>query len=225
MKYKSLSREQVASYVAADIPAGSYVNLGIGMPSLIPGYLSSDSNVIFHSENGIVGIRSLQPGDPIDEDVLDATKNPVALITGAAIIDHVVSFGMMRGGHIDISVLGAYQVSCRGDIANWHTGDPDSIPGVGGAMDLVAGAKKVFVMMSHITRDGQPKIVEECTYPLTGCGAVDRIYTDLAIIDVTPDGLKVRAMIDSMGLGALQDVTGAPIEKSPDFFQLNVSKI
>jgi|SRR5690625_1395641 len=221
MQYKSLSREQVASYVANDIPAGSYVNLGIGMPSLVPKYLDESKNVVFHSENGIVGIRSLQENDVLDEDILDATKKPVALIEGAAITDHVVSFGMMRGGHIDISVLGAYQVSSQGDIANWHTGEQDSIPGVGGAMDLVAGAKKVFVMMTHVTREGKPKIVETCTYPLTGCGAVDRIYTDLAIIDVMPEGLKVRAMVNSLSLSELQDITGAAIEKSSDFFLIN----
>jgi 3-oxoadipate CoA-transferase beta subunit len=223
MSHSVLTRQQIAQLVADSIPTNSYVNLGIGMPSLIPEFLSDDKDVIFHSENGIVGIRSLNSGDQIDEDILDATKNPVALIAGAAIIDHVLSFSMMRGGHIDISVLGAYQVSGRGDIANWHTGDKASIPGVGGAMDLVVGAKNVYVMMSHVTQDGQPKIVDECSYPLTGCGVVDRIYTDLAVMNVTQQGLIVTAIVDSISFDTLQNLTATRLKKSPNCIQLNIN--
>ncbi|HLU00722.1 MAG TPA: CoA-transferase, partial [Burkholderiaceae bacterium] len=162
--------------------------------------------------NGLLGMRGLKEGEPVDMDLLNATKDPVALDVGASVTDHVVSFSMMRGGHIDISVLGAFQVSGQGDIANWDTGEPDSIPGVGGAMDLVAGAKRLFVMMQHVDRNGRPKIVPECTYPLTGCAAVHRIYTDLAVIDITPSGLEVVGILEGLDFTTLQEQTGVPLK-------------
>src|SRR5690606_11466647 len=186
--HKKLSRQEIARRVAADIPDGYYVNLGIGIPTLISRYLPKDKDVILHSENGIVGMGPGDPDAPLDLDLINASKEPVSLLQGSSITDHVVSFAMMRGGHLDLTVLGAFQVSEEGDLANWDTGAAGTIPAVGGAMDLVAGAKQLFVTMDHVTRDGQPKIVSQCSYPLTGKAVVDRIYTDLAIIDVCPEG-------------------------------------
>jgi len=194
-----------------DIPDGFYVNLGIGIPTQIARYLPSDRDVILHTENGIVGMGPGDPDAPLDLDLINASKEPVTLIRGSSITDHVVSFAMMRGGHIDLTVLGAYQVSVSGDLANWDTGQPNAIPAVGGAMDLAVGAKRVYVTMDHVTRDGAPKIVERCTYPLTGEGVVDRIYTDLAIIDVTDTGLVLKAMVEGLTVEALQSMTGAPL--------------
>ncbi len=207
-----LTRQQMAKLVASDVPSNSYVNLGIGMPTLVADYLPEGKGIVLHSENGLLGMRGLKEGEPVDMDLLNATKDPVALDVGASVTDHVVSFSMMRGGHIDISVLGAFQVSGQGDIANWDTGEPDSIPGVGGAMDLVAGAKRLFVMMQHVDRNGRPKIVPECTYPLTGCAAVHRIYTDLAVIDITPSGLEVVGMLEGLDFTTLQEQTGVPLK-------------
>jgi len=202
----------MAKLVASDVPSNSYVNLGIGMPTLVADYLPEGKGIVLHSENGLLGMRGLKEGEPVDMDLLNATKDPVALDVGASVTDHVVSFSMMRGGHIDISVLGAFQVSGQGDIANWDTGEPDSIPGVGGAMDLVAGAKRLFVMMQHVDRNGRPKIVPECTYPLTGCAAVHRIYTDLAVIDITPSGLEVVGILEGLDFTTLQEQTGVPLK-------------
>jgi len=211
MNIERLSRKQMARLIANDIPEDSYVNLGIGMPTLIADYIPPVRNVILHSENGIVGMTGLPAGADVDPDLINATKEPVTLVTGASITDHVVSFAMMRGGHIDLTVLGAFQVSRNGDLANWDTGVPGSIPAVGGAMDLAAGAKRVFVMMEHIDKTGAPKIVQECTYPLTGKGVVDRIYTDLAVIDIEPDSLIVRAMLQNLNFDTLQSLTGVPL--------------
>ncbi|HLT99817.1 MAG TPA: 3-oxoacid CoA-transferase subunit B [Burkholderiaceae bacterium] len=211
--FKKLSRQEIARRVATDIPDGYYVNLGIGIPTLIARYLPDDRDVLLHTENGIIGMG---PGDPdaeLDLDLINASKEPVTLIPGSSITDHVVSFAMMRGGHIDLTVLGAFQVSATGDLANWDTGQPHAIPAVGGAMDLAVGAKKVFVTMEHVTRDGTPKIVEQCSYPLTGYGVVDRIYTDLAVIDVTPDGLVVTAMTEGLSFDILQSMTAAPLKR------------
>lgn len=210
-----LSRAQIARIVADDIPNGCYVNLGIGMPTLIVNYISDDRDIIVHSENGIIGMRPLPVGATPDPDIINATKDPAWLAPGASISDHVISFAMMRGGHIDLTVLGAFQVSQHGDLSNWDTGAADSIPAVGGAMDLVVGAKRVFIMMEHVDRSGAPKIVETCSYPLTGQKVVDRMYTDLAIIDVLATGLSVRAMIADMSLSKLQDLTAAPLTLSP----------
>jgi 3-oxoadipate CoA-transferase beta subunit len=208
--YSPLSREQLSRRIASDLPDGSYVNLGIGMPTKLARCLPSDREIILHSENGILGMGP--GGDEItDADLINASKEQISLLPGASICDHVVSFTMMRGGHLDITVLGAYQVSADGDLANWDTGTPDAIPAVGGAMDLAAGAKQVWVMMEHVTKKGEVRIVERCTLPLTAARVVDRIYTDLARIDVTPRGLVVRAMVPGLARGELQRLTGAPL--------------
>ncbi len=209
--YKKLSRQEIARKVASDIPEGYYVNLGIGIPTLAARYLPEDREVILHTENGIVGMGPGDPDQPLDLDLINASKEPVTLIPGSALTDHVVSFAMMRGGHIDLTILGAFQVSEQGDLANWDNGRPDDIPAVGGAMDLAVGARQVYVTMEHVTRDGQPKIVERCTYPLTGEGVVDRIYTDLAVIDVTGKGLVVTSMVEGLTFDELQSMTGAPL--------------
>jgi len=220
MPIETLSRERMAQIVAADIPPASYVNLGIGMPTLVADYLPPEGGIVLHSENGILGMKGLAPGQEIDADLLNASKDPVALDIGASITDHVVSFSMMRGGHIDLTVLGAFQVSADGDLANWDTGREDSIPAVGGAMDLVAGAKRIFVMMQHVDRDGRPKIVPQCTYPLTGKAVVDRVYSDLAVIDVTPDGLRVRAMARGLDFAALQERTAVALTLDDAWIEL-----
>lgn len=210
---KALSREDMARIVANDIPDGYYVNLGIGIPTLVSAKLPQGKPITLHSENGILGMGPAQPSETPDLDLINASKEPVALLAGSSICDHLVSFSMMRGGHIDLTVLGAFQVAQNGDLANWDTGEEGAIPAVGGAMDLVVGAKRVWVTMSHTARDGSPKIVPECTYPLTGKGVVDRIYTDLAMIDFTPDGLVVRGMVPSMTHEHLQSLTAVPLLK------------
>lgn len=219
---KALTRQAMAQLVAQDVPTGTYVNLGIGMPTLVADYLQPAQAVTLHSENGLLGMRALRAGEPVDPDLINATKDPAALELGGAITDHVVSFAMMRGGHLDLSVLGAFQVSGSGDIANWDTGQQGSIPGVGGAMDLVVGAKNLYVMMAHVDREGQPKIVSECTYPLTGCGVVDRIYTDLAVIDLTDNGAIVTGMVPGLSIEALQACTGIALQVAPDCRVLNI---
>lgn len=211
-----LSRERMAQLVAADIDPNAYVNLGIGMPTLVADCLDPSRGIVLHSENGILGMRGLEADEAPDPDLMNATKDPVMLTPGASITDHVVSFSMMRGGHLDLTILGAFQVSGRGDLANWDTGQADSIPAVGGAMDLAAGARKVFVMMQHQDKDGTPKIVPECTYPLTGARVVDRIYTDLAVVDVQPGGLLVRGMVRGLAFEQLQLRTGVPLRRADD---------
>jgi 3-oxoadipate CoA-transferase beta subunit len=205
------SRDQMAARVAQDIPEGAYVNLGIGLPTKVANYLPPEREVFLHSENGLLGMGPAPAPGLEDEDLINAGKQPVTLLTGGAYFHHADSFAMMRGGHLDICVLGAFQVSHTGDLANWHTGAPDAIPAVGGAMDLAIGAKQVFVMMEHQTKTGDSKIVERCTYPLTGIGCVSRIYTDLAVLDVTPAGLRVREMAPGLTLADLQAVTAAPL--------------
>jgi 3-oxoadipate CoA-transferase beta subunit len=209
-----LTRLEMARLVAEDIGDGMYVNLGIGIPTQVAQFLPADKEVILHSENGIIGMAPLPSGAEPDPDLIDASKEPVGLATGASICDHVDSFAMMRGGHLDLTVLGAFQVSEDGDLANWDSGEEGSLPAVGGAMDLVVGARKVYVMMDHTTKTGQAKIVQACSYPLTGLKVVDRIYTDYAIIDVQADGLTVRAMVEGMEMAALQAITGAPLKLS-----------
>ena len=203
------SRDQMAERVARDIPEGAYVNLGIGLPTKVANYLPPEREVFLHSENGLLGMGPAPAPGEEDEDLINAGKQPVTLLAGGAYFHHADSFAMMRGGHLDICVLGAFQVSERGDLANWHTGAPDAIPAVGGAMDLAIGAKQVFVMMEHQTKTGDSKIVEACSYPLTGVQCVSRIYTDLAVLDVTPDGLRVREMAPGLTFSDLQAVTGA----------------
>ena len=206
-----LTREQMAARVARDIPEGAYVNLGIGLPTLVGNHLPKDREIILHSENGLLGMGPAPAPGQEDEDLINAGKQPVTLLTGGAYFHHADSFGMMRGGHLDICVLGAFQVSVRGDLANWHTGLPDSIPAVGGAMDLAVGAKHVFVMMEHLTREGASKIVNECAYPLTGVACVDRIYTDLAVLDVSAEGLIVREICEGLSFDELQKLSGVPL--------------
>ena len=212
-----LSRAQMARIVAHDIPDGSVVNLGIGMPTLVSDQLPDDREIVLHSENGILGMGPVIREGETDPDLINASKEPISLIAGASISDHAVSFTMMRGGHIDITVLGGFQVAANGDLANWSTGEPDAIPAVGGAMDLVVGAARLFVMMEHVTRDGQPKIVERCSYPLTGIGVVDRIYTDLAVIDVRPGKpLLVTGLVEGVSFEAVQALSAAPLTLATD---------
>lgn len=187
----TLSRTEMAQVVARDIPDGSYVNLGIGQPTLVADYLSADSGVVLHTENGMLGMGPAAEGDEIDLDLINAGKIPVTELPGAAYFHHADSFAMMRGGHLDVCVLGAFQVAANGDLANWHTGAADAIPAVGGAMDLAIGAKDVFVMMTLFAKDGSSKLVPECTYPLTGIGCVSRVYTDYAVFLLPGDGSAV----------------------------------
>ena len=205
----------MAIRVARDIPEGAYVNLGIGLPTLVANHLAADCEIFLHSENGILGMGPAPAPGFEDQDLVNAGKQPVTLLPGGSYFHHADSFAMTRGGHLDICVLGAFQVSVTGDLANWHTGSPDTIPAVGGAMDLAVGAKRVFVMMEHLTKTGESKIVEKCTYPLTGIGCVTRIYTDLAIIDVTRDGLRVLEIVTGLSLEALQELTGNLLHSRP----------
>lgn len=211
MAYQRLTREQIVQRVAQDIPEGAYVNLGIGLPTKIANYLDKEKEIFLHSENGVLGMGPAPAPEDRDPELINAGKEYITLLTGGSFFHHGDSFTMMRGGHIDICVLGAFQVAANGDLANWHTGSPDAIPAVGGAMDLAVGARNVYVTMEHVTKSGEPKIVTRCTYPLTGVGCVNRIYTDLAVIDVTPQGLLVREMVDGMGFDELQAVTDAPL--------------
>jgi len=210
---KKLDRKQMAARVARDIPEGAYVNLGIGLPTLVADFLPKGREIILHSENGILGVGPKPVAGEVDEDLINAGKEPCTLLPGGCYFHHADSFAMIRGRHLDFAVLGAFQVSVRGDLANWHTGAPDAIPAVGGAMDLAAGAKQVVVMMEHLTKDGKSKIVECCTYPLTGAHCVDRIYTDLAVIDVKPDGLHVVETVDGLSFEELQRLTGVPLKQ------------
>jgi 3-oxoadipate CoA-transferase beta subunit len=209
---KRLDRNQIAARVARDIPNGAYVNLGIGLPTLVANHVPKDREIILHSENGILGLGPKPAPGSEDEDLIDAGKSPATILPGGSYFHHADSFGMIRGGHIDICVLGAFQVSAAGDIANWHTGEADAIPAVGGAMDLAAGAKQVFVTMEHLTKTGESKIVERCSYPLTGLRCVTRIYTDLAVIDVRPDGLHlVEICAEGLSFDELQRLNGVPL--------------
>jgi 3-oxoadipate CoA-transferase beta subunit len=210
MSYSKLTREQIAQRIAQDIPDGAYVNLGIGMPTLVGNHLPKDREIFLHSENGILGMGPAPAKGEEDADLINAGKEPVTLLTGGAFFHHTDSFAMMRGGHLDIAVLGAFQVSVSGDLANWHSGG-DAIPAVGGAMDLAAGAKNVWVMMEHLTKEGKSKIVERCSYPLTGIGVVKRVYTDLAVIDITPRGLVVGRLVTGLSFEELQRLSGVPL--------------
>ena len=187
-----IGKDALARVVAADIPPGSFVNLGIGLPTTISNYLAPGSGVMLHTENGMLGMGPEAHGDQVDPDLVNAGKVPVTELPGASYFHHADSFAMMRGGHLDICVLGAYQVSAAGDLANWHTGQPGDIPAVGGAMDLAIGARQTFVMMTLLTREGRPKLVPECTYPLTGLACVSRVYTDLGVFLISPDGVAAR---------------------------------
>ncbi|MCK9509642.1 MAG: 3-oxoacid CoA-transferase subunit B [Pigmentiphaga sp.] len=201
-------RNQIAARVAQDIPGGAYVNLGIGLPTLVANHLPPEREVILHTENGLLGMGPAPAKGEEDDDLINAGKQPVTALPGAAFFHHADSFAMMRGGHLDICVLGAFQVSRRGDLANWHTGAPDAIPAVGGAMDLAIGARKVYVMMEHLTKTGESKLVDTCTYPLTGVACVSRVYTDLAVLDITPEGVRVVEIIDGLDFDELQRLSG-----------------
>ncbi len=208
------SKEQMAARVARDIPNGAYVNLGIGLPTLVANHLPPDREIVLHTENGLLGMGPAPARGAEDADLINASKQPVTALPGASFFHHADSFAMMRGGHLDFCVLGAFQVSAGGDLANWHTGASDAIPAVGGAMDLAIGAKHVYVMMEHLTRDGASKIVARCTYPLTGVRCVERIFTDLAVIDVTPRGLAVREIVAGLSFVELQRLTGVPLARA-----------
>ena len=210
---KKLDRKQMAARLARDIPDGSIVNLGVGLPTLVADAIPRGREIIIHSENGVLGVGPKPAAGQEDEDMINAGKEPVTLLAGGAFFHHADSFGMIRGGHLDYCILGAFQVSVAGDLANWHTGGADAIPAVGGAMDLAVGAKQVLVMMEHLTKSGESKIVERCTYPLTGVRCVNRIYTDLAVIDVKPDGLHVVDMVEGLSFEELQRVTGVPLKR------------
>jgi 3-oxoadipate CoA-transferase beta subunit len=214
MTYSRRTKEQLAQRVARDIHDGAYVNLGIGMPTLVANHLPRGIEVVLHSENGILGMGPAPADGQEDYDLINAGKQPVTLLPGGCFFHHADSFGMMRGGHLDVCVLGAFQVSATGDLANWHTGAPDAIPAVGGAMDLAIGAKKTYVMMEHTTKSGESKIVAQCSYPLTGIGCVSRIYTDLAVIDVGPAGAMVVETVEGLPFDDLQKLTGVSLSRA-----------
>ncbi|MEE2681432.1 MAG: 3-oxoacid CoA-transferase subunit B [Planctomycetota bacterium] len=208
---KGWTREEMAQRLARDIDNGSYVNLGIGIPELVARFVPEGRTFIYHTENGLLGMGPSPAEGEGDPELINAGKRHVTANPGAAFFHHADSFAMIRGGHLDLSVLGAMQVSRHGDLANWSTGKPDAIPAVGGAMDLVAGVKQVFVLTQHCTKNGEPKLVESCTYPLTGRRVVDRIYTDLAVIDVTPEGFRVAELAPGIDFTSVEERTGAPL--------------
>ena len=211
MSYQKRSKEQLAQRVAQDIHDGAYVNLGIGMPTLVANHLPAGIEVILHSENGIVGMGPAPAAGLEDYDLINAGKQPVTMLAGGAYFHHADSFSMMRGGHLDICVLGAFQVSASGDLANWHTGEKDAIPAVGGAMDLAIGAKQTWVMMDLLTKKGESKVVAQCSYPITGIACVKRIYSELATLECTPQGLKLIDMVDGLTHAELEKMLGLPI--------------
>jgi 3-oxoadipate CoA-transferase beta subunit len=209
--YIKRSKDELAKRVAQDIPDGAYVNLGIGQPTLVANHIPAGREVILHSENGILGMGPAPAAGSEDFDLINAGKQPVTLLPGGAFFHHADSFAMMRGGHLDVCVLGAFQVSTTGDLANWSTGEPGAIPAVGGAMDLAVGAKQTWVMMDLLTKKGDSKIVAQCSYPLTAIGCVKRIYTDLATFDCTPEGLRLVDKVDGLSHDELQALVGQPL--------------
>ena len=206
-----LTRDQMAARVAADIFEGAYVNLGIGLPTKIANYLPQEREIFLQSENGLLGMGPAPAKGEEDWELINAGKQAVTLLTGGSYFHHADSFAMMRGGHIDICVLGAFQVSVRGDLANWHTGEPAAIPAVGGAMDLAIGAKETFVMMELLTKQGESKLVEACTYPLTGLACVSRVYTDLAVFDLGPDGARLVEAVEGLAIDELRKLVGVQL--------------
>jgi 3-oxoadipate CoA-transferase, beta subunit len=205
------TKDEMAARVAADIQDGMVVNLGIGLPTLVANHLGRGKEVMLHSENGVIGMGPAPAEAQADHDLINAGKQPVTLLPGGAFFHHADSFAMMRGGHIDVCVLGAFQVAANGDLANWHTGAADAIPAVGGAMDLATGAKATWIMMEHTTKAGEPKLVERCSYPLTGLACVSRVYTELAVLDITPQGVHVRELAPGLTLAEVQAKTGVPL--------------
>ena len=206
-----LDKDSLARRVARDIPEGAYVNLGIGLPTLVANYLPADKEIFLQSENGLLGMGPAPAAGAEDPELINAGKQPVTLLTGGAFFPHADSVAMMRGGHLDICVLGAFQVSVHGDLANWSTGAPGAIPAVGGAMDLAIGAKQVFVMMDLLTKTGESKLVDACTYPLTGLHCVSRVYTDHGVIALGRDGARVIELVDGVSLDDLRGLTGLPL--------------
>lgn len=216
MSGQPLDRRRLAARLAEDIPEGAYVNLGIGAPTLVADHLPAGRQIVLHTENGMLGMGPApQPGE-IDPDLINAGKQPVTELPGAAYFHHADSFAMMRGGHLDVCVLGAFEVSERGDLANWSTGEPDAIPAIGGAMDLAIGAKSVYVMTDLLTKDGRPKLVAACTYPLTGVRCVSRVYTGHAIFDVTQEGFRVIETFGGTTIGELAELTGLELHDGRD---------
>jgi len=211
MTYTRRTKDELAARVAQDIPEGATVNLGIGQPTLVANHIPSKLEILLHSENGILGMGPAPAAGQEDYDLINAGKQPVSLLPGGSYFHHADSFAMMRGGHLDICVLGAFQVSATGDLANWHTGEADAIPAVGGAMDLASGAKQTWVMMDLLTKQGQSKLVSRCSYPLTGIGCVKRVYTDLATLACSPAGLSVIDMVPGLSLEALSQLIGLPL--------------
>ena len=211
-----LDRNQIAWRAAQDLPDGGYINLGLGIPILAANYAPHDREIMFQTENGIVGVGPVATPEEEDPDLVDAGSQLVTLRPGAALADSTLAFDMIRGGHIDVTMLGGFQVSAKGDLANWDAMIPNKGPLVGGAMDLAVGARSVWITMAHTTKSGEPRLVEECTYPLTGIGVVDRVYTDLAVIEVTREGFLVHEVLEGLSREELQARTGAPLRYSPD---------
>jgi 3-oxoadipate CoA-transferase, beta subunit len=214
MTWQPRTKQQLAQRVARDIPDGAYVNLGIGMPTFVANELPAGLEVILHSENGILGMGPAPSAGEEDYDLINAGKQPVTLISGGAFFHHADSFAMMRGAHLDICVLGAFQVSASGDLANWHTGEKNAIPAVGGAMDLAIGAKQTWVMMDLLTKKGESKVVERCTYPLTGVACVKRIYGDIATLECTSNGLRLVDAVEGLSRTELEALLGLPCAPS-----------
>lgn len=208
----SWNNDQIAAFIARDIPDGAYVNLGIGRPEAVANHIPADKEIILQSENGILGMGGAASDNERDLDLVNAGKKPITMLPGGAFFHHADSFAMIRGGHLDVCVLGAFQVAANGDVANWSTGEPDAIPAVGGAMDLGVGAKQIFVLMTHTTKDGTPKLVEELSYPATARGACTRVYTDLAVLAVADGTFIVEDMVDGMTLDELQKRSAAPLK-------------
>jgi 3-oxoadipate CoA-transferase beta subunit len=208
-----MNREQMAARVARDIPEGAYVNLGIGLPTLVANHLPAEREIFLHSENGLLGMGPAPKKGEEDPELINAGKQPVTLLAGGCYFHHADSFAMMRGGHLDICVLGAFQVSVTGDLANWHTGEEGAIPAVGGAMDLAIGAKRTLVMMDLLNRQGESKLVESCTFPLTAPACVSRVYTDVAVFDVGSEGASVVEMVEGLSFEELLSLTGVPLRQ------------
>jgi 3-oxoadipate CoA-transferase, beta subunit len=213
--YQARTKSQLADRLARDIPEGAYVNLGIGMPTLVANHIPAGREVILQSENGILGMGPAPAEGHEDYDLVNAGKQPITLLPGGAFFHQADSFAIMRGGHLDIAVLGAFQVSARGDLANWSTGDPTTIPSVGGAMDLAVGAKAAWVMMDLLDKSGRSKVVERCTYPLTGVACIKRIYTDLATLECTPQGLRLIDTVEGLSRSELERLIGLPVAEAP----------
>lgn len=209
--WKPLTRGEIAVRTAADIPEGWYVNLGIGIPTMIADYIPANREVVLHSENGLVGMGPAPPPDRINRWLVNAGKQNVTMVVGGSFVDQAASFGIIRGGHLDLCVLGAFEVAENGDLANWATSLNDTAPGVGGAMDLAVGARRLWVVMEHMTKAGEPRLKRKCTYPLTARGVVSRIYTNLAVVEITSAGFRVVEMVPGLTLGELQTMTDAPL--------------